>query len=89
MPVRTADMADGSCPTVKGRRFVVAGNRSRPRGPETRERDKLTGVLVPIGPLELSVEEVRQLWSFIHGDIMGGSMRRLLRASLGLCPRHT
>ncbi|MDJ0457958.1 hypothetical protein PUN71_012155 [Arthrobacter sp. NQ7] len=34
------------------------------------------------------MEEVRQLWSFIHGDIMDGSMRRLLRASLGLCPRH-
>jgi hypothetical protein len=67
----------------------MAGNRSRPRRPETPERDKLTGALVPLGPLELSVEEVRQLWSFIHGDIMDGSMRRLLRASLGLCPRHT
>ncbi|MBT2596408.1 hypothetical protein [Arthrobacter sp. ISL-72] len=66
----------------------MAGNRSRPRGTETRERDMLTGVLVPIGPLELSAEEARQLWSFIHGDIMDGSMRRLLRASLGLCPRH-
>jgi hypothetical protein len=45
--------------------------------------------LVPVGALELSVEEVRQLWSFVHGDIMDGSMRRLLRASLGLCARHT
>ena len=67
----------------------MAGNRNEPRGPETPERDKLTGVLVPVGPLELSAEEVRQLWSFIHGDIMDGSLRRLLRASLGLCPRHT
>jgi hypothetical protein len=57
--------------------------------PETRERDILTGALVSVGPLDLSAEEVRQLWSFIHGDIMDGSMRRLLRASLGLCPRHT
>jgi hypothetical protein len=67
----------------------LAGNRSGNRGPETRERNKLTAALVPVGPLELSVEEVRQLWSFIHGDIMDGSTRRLLRASLGLCPRHT
>ncbi|MCB5292420.1 hypothetical protein [Arthrobacter sp. SO3] len=67
----------------------MTGNRIRPGTPETRDRVKLTGALVPIGPLELSPEEVRQLWSFIHGDIMDGSMRRLLRASLGLCPRHT
>ena len=67
----------------------MAGNRNDPEIPATPERDKLTGVLVPIGPLDLSVEEVRQLWSFIHGDIMDGSMRRLLRSSLGLCPRHT
>ncbi|MDQ6753628.1 MAG: hypothetical protein M3017_09495 [Actinomycetota bacterium] len=46
-------------------------------------------VLVPVGALELSVEEVRQLWSFVHGDIMDGAMRRYLRASLGLCPRHS
>jgi hypothetical protein len=68
---------------------AMAGARSGPGIPETPDRDRLTGVLVPVGPLELSVEEVRQLWSFIHGDIMDGSMRRLLRASLGLCPRHT
>jgi hypothetical protein len=67
----------------------MAGNRSGPRGPETRKRDSHAGSLLPVGPLELSAEEVRQLWSFIHGDIMDGSMRRLLRASLGLCPRHT
>ncbi|MBT2594976.1 hypothetical protein [Arthrobacter sp. ISL-72] len=66
-----------------------AGTRSGPGIPATPDRDRLTGVLVPVRPLELSVEEVRQLWSFIHGDIMDGSMRRLLRASLGLCPRHT
>jgi len=64
------------------------GIPNRPGIRETPDRDRLTGVLVPLGPLELSVEEVRQLWSFIHGDIMDGSMRRLLRASLGLCPRH-
>ena len=79
----------GPAPTVKGRILAMTGNRNRPGIPETPERDKLTGVLVPVGPLELSAEEVRQLWSFIHGDIMDGSLRRLLRASLGLCPRHT
>ncbi|QCO96571.1 hypothetical protein FCN77_01085 [Arthrobacter sp. 24S4-2] len=67
----------------------MAGNRIDPGIPATPERDRLTGVLVPVRPLDLSVEEVRQLWSFIHGDIMDGSMRRLLRASLGLCPRHS
>lgn len=67
----------------------MTGNRNGPGGPETGERDRLAGGLVPVGPLELSAEEVRQLWSFIHGDIMDGNMRRLLRASLGLCPRHT
>jgi hypothetical protein len=67
----------------------MAGKRIVPGMPETHERDRLTGALVSVGPLALSVEEVRQLWSFIHGDIMDGSMRRLLRASLGFCPRHT
>ncbi|HKU34583.1 MULTISPECIES: hypothetical protein [Paenarthrobacter] len=66
----------------------MTGNQGRLGFFETPQRDRLTGVLVPPGPLELSVEEVRQLWSFVHGDIMDGSLRRLLRASLGLCPRH-
>lgn len=57
--------------------------------PGPGERGRLPGALVPVGPFVLSAEEVRQLWSFIHGDIMDGSMRRLLRASLGLCSRHT
>lgn len=67
---------------------AMRGNGDGRVVPGTSERDRLTGALVPYGPLELSVEEVRQLWSFIHGDIMDGGMRRLLRASLGLCPRH-
>ncbi|MDP9989532.1 hypothetical protein J2S98_004722 [Arthrobacter oryzae] len=67
----------------------MTGNRNGSGTLETRERDNVTGALLPVRPLELSAEEVRQLWSFIHGDIMDGSMRRLLRASLGLCPRHT
>lgn len=66
----------------------MAGYRSGPVGSTMPLRDRRTGILVPAGPLELSAEEVRQLWSFIHGDIMHGSIRRLLRASLGLCPRH-
>jgi hypothetical protein len=45
--------------------------------------------LVPAGPFVLEPEEVRQLWSFVHGDIMEPGLRRILRSSLGLCPRHT
>ncbi|BCT77936.1 hypothetical protein SCMU_37780 [Sinomonas cyclohexanicum] len=41
------------------------------------------------GPLLLTTEEVRLLWSFVHGDIMSAPMRAWLRASLGFCPRHT
>lgn len=89
MPVRTAEVADGSCPEYGGRVIRMTGNRNGSGTLETRERDNVTGALLPVRPLELSAEEVRQLWSFIHGDIMDGSMRRLLRASLGLCPRHT
>lgn len=37
----------------------------------------------------LTVEEVRLLWSFVHGDIMEPGIRVQLRSSLGLCPRHT
>lgn len=67
----------------------MAGIRKGPAGPEARERDRPAGSLLPVGPLKLSLEEVRQLWSFVHGDIMDGNMRQILRASLGLCPRHT
>ncbi|WP_434614866.1 hypothetical protein [Arthrobacter sp. A5] len=44
--------------------------------------------LVPRASFVLAGEEVRQLWSFVHGDIMDGGLRRYLRGSLGLCPRH-
>lgn len=44
---------------------------------------------MPASRLELSVDEVRALWSFLHGDIMAAGTRQYLRASLGLCPRHT
>jgi hypothetical protein len=37
----------------------------------------------------LEEEEVRQLWSFVHGDIMAPALRGVLREALGLCPRHT
>ena len=46
-------------------------------------------LLWPGSSLLLTVEEVRQLWAFVHGDIMDGGIRTQLRASLGLCPRHT
>ena len=36
----------------------------------------------------LMVDEVRLLWSFVHGDIMDGQARQALRASWGLCDRH-
>ncbi|MDA8439103.1 MAG: hypothetical protein M0Z51_09625 [Propionibacterium sp.] len=37
----------------------------------------------------LTPAEVRELWAFIHGDIMIGGIRQQLRASFGPCPRHT
>lgn len=37
----------------------------------------------------LTPAEVGELWDFVHGDIMIGGIRELMRASLGLCPRHT
>lgn len=36
----------------------------------------------------LKPDEVRELWSFVHGDIMMGGLRRQLRDHLGLCDRH-
>ena len=47
------------------------------------------GALPPPAPLVLEEEEVRQLWSFVHGDIMAPALRGVLREALGLCPRHT
>lgn len=37
----------------------------------------------------LTRAEVRLLWSFVHGDIMDATMRDRLRASWGLCDRHS
>jgi hypothetical protein len=56
--------------------------------PRLAASDQAAG-LVPAGPFVLEPEEVRQLWSFVHGDIMEPGLRRILRDSLGLCPRHT
>jgi hypothetical protein len=33
--------------------------------------------------------EVRELWSFVHGDIMAPGIRQQLRRAFGFCPRHT
>jgi hypothetical protein len=63
------------------------GQDSGPVGRGSRS-DQSVGLL-PFGRLVLSVEEVRQLWSFVHGDIMASGIRVRLRESLGLCPRHT
>lgn len=38
---------------------------------------------------ELTPAEVRELWFFVHGDVMEGGIRQHLRAAFGLCPRHT
>lgn len=67
----------------------MEGHLSVDRSQKKRELNWPGRALLPVAPLELGAEEVRQLWSFVHGDIMDGSMRRVLRASLGLCPRHT
>lgn len=48
-----------------------------------------------LSPLDASLEqnldpdEVRVLWSFIHGDIMNAQTRARLREHRGLCSRHS
>lgn len=44
--------------------------------------------LLPDPEHNLSVEEVKLLWSFLHGDIMIGGIRHRLREHWGLCARH-
>ncbi len=44
--------------------------------------------LAPISRAPMTPGEVRELWAFVHGDIMVGGIRSILRRSLGLCPRH-
>ncbi len=41
------------------------------------------------GGFQLRPDEVRELWSFVHGDIMMGGLRQQLLSYLGLCDRHT
>lgn len=44
----------------------------------------------PLGRVvDLSRDEVRELWSFLHGDVMEQGVRVHLRKALGLCPRHS
>ncbi|MFF1635246.1 hypothetical protein [Leifsonia sp. NPDC058248] len=38
---------------------------------------------------QLSTEEVRVLWDFIHGDILSDPIRRRLREHWGMCVRHS
>ncbi len=38
---------------------------------------------------QLSSEEVRILWDFVHGDIMSDVTRRRLRQHWGMCARHS
>jgi len=37
----------------------------------------------------LTQREVRELWAFLHGDIMIGGIRQHLRRAMGLCARHS
>jgi hypothetical protein len=41
-----------------------------------------------LGSDGLTVEEVGALWAFLHGDIMVGGIRQLIREHWGLCSRH-
>jgi hypothetical protein len=54
--------------------------------PASARREDLA--LLPDSAHNLSVEEVKLLWSFLHGDIMIGETRKLLRQHWGLCARH-
>ncbi len=55
-----------------------------PSTPSAADANQPSLVQVP-----LTLVEVVELWSFVHGDIMTGGICRLLRAHLGLCPWHT
>lgn len=50
--------------------------------------DRRVDPLLPGVEHELTVPEVRLLWSFVHGDIMNEEVRRALRRSWGPCSRH-
>jgi len=39
--------------------------------------------------VDLDRDEVRELWSFLHGDVMEPGVRVHLCKALGLCPRHS
>jgi hypothetical protein len=43
----------------------------------------------PLGDLDLSLPEIRQLHSFLDGSIMSPFVRHHLWRSWGFCPRHT
>lgn len=53
-----------------------------------RRGERRTDPLLPGLEHELTVPEVRLLWSFVHGDIMSEEVRRALRRSWGPCDRH-
>lgn len=50
----------------------MTGIRNGPGTSKTRERDMLTGALLPVGPLELSAEQVSQIWSSSTGTSWTG-----------------
>lgn len=50
--------------------------------------DRYDRPLAPDRDHEMDREEVRVLWSFIHGDIMDNQIRHKLREHWGMCTRH-
>lgn len=55
----------------------------------TRSAPPADSPLPPVTRSPMTPGEVRELWAFVHGDIMVSGIREILRRSLGLCPRHT
>lgn len=45
--------------------------------------------LIPVGDLDFTLAEVKQLFSFLDGSIMSVFVRHRLWDSWGFCPRHT
>jgi hypothetical protein len=66
---------------------VTDGGPGRAVPPRSPGRECGTPFPIPGGPLRPA--EVRELWAFLHGDVMVPGIRRTLREALGLCPRHT
>ena len=65
-----------------------------PRADSAERSGSDSALQAPTSPLlarvvDLSRDEVREVWSFLHGDVMEPGVRAHLRKALGLCPRHS